>query len=224
MTHIQNYEELTRNTRRIEFNDGLQDFQNAAIFLFLGLLGGLFLSPQGIEFYVRAWLFERELATIAFIGLIALSVFLSFGLRRLLHWIRFRYLWTSEGRVKPLKWQVNLSASVIGGAVWLLVFFFGLMLVQRTELDLDAGMRVVVGASGVGTGVIYFLVGRELRLTRYRWVAAAGALGSFTILLLPLKASVSWIVFGVQWSLILLLSGSMALRKTLSHLRSGAHG
>jgi hypothetical protein len=34
MTQIQDFEELTRNTRRVEFNDGLQDFQNAAVFLF----------------------------------------------------------------------------------------------------------------------------------------------------------------------------------------------
>lgn len=224
MAQIQDYEELTRNTRRVEFNDGLQDFQNAAVFLILGLLGGLFLSPQGMEFYARAWFLERELTAIAFIGLIALFVLIAFGMRRFMRWIRLRYLWPSEGRIEPLKWQVSRSASVIGGVVWLMVFFFGLALVQRTEMDLDAGMRVVIGASGVGTGVLYFLLGRELGLTRYRWVGVTGALVSLAMLFLPLKASMSWILFGIQWSLILLVSGASALRKALTQLRSGVHG
>jgi hypothetical protein len=123
-----------------------------------------------------------------------------------------------------LKWQVSWSASVVGAGVWLTVFFIGLAIVRRTEVDLNAGMRVVIGASGVGTGVLSFLLGRELRLTRYRWVAAAGAMVSFAMLLLPLKASVRWSLFGIQWSLLLLVSGSTALYKTLSHLRSGVHG
>jgi hypothetical protein len=41
-----------------------------------------------MEFYARAWIFELELAPVAFVELIALFVLVAFGLRRLRHWIR----------------------------------------------------------------------------------------------------------------------------------------
>lgn len=223
MTSLHDCDELTRSTRRIEFRDGLQDFQNAITFLLLGSIGGLTLSEWGMEFYLRAWIFKREFATLGLIGLFALFLLAVFGLRRLMHWIRRRYLWPSRGHVEPLKWQVNRSASVLSVAIWMVVFLLGIVVVDGAGLKLEQGMRAIAGASGVATAVLFYSLGHDLRLIRYQWVAAAGALLSLAILFLPLTSSESWLFFGLFWATMLLISGGYALYKSSNDLRGDAH-
>jgi hypothetical protein len=78
-------------------------------------------------------------------------------------------------------------------------------------------MRVIAAAGGAATAVIYFAMGRMLKLERYRWVGLVGMV--LSALLLVISASLSWIAFGVTWALILGVSGSLALRNTLVRLR-----
>ena len=98
---------LTRNTRRLEFEDGLNDFQNGLFLLILGLLSAVFMSITGITWYMRAMMFNSEITTIALLALIPLFYLLTFGVRRLIRRYRKNVLWHDLGEVEPLKVQVD---------------------------------------------------------------------------------------------------------------------
>ncbi|MEJ2012279.1 MAG: hypothetical protein P8X64_08660 [Anaerolineales bacterium] len=209
---------LTRRTRRMEFEDGLNDMQNAIVFALVGLLGAFFLSPAGIRFYMRALLANRELTLIALIGMFGLFVLVTFGARRAIMAYRRRVLWKDKGTIEPLRWQVDSRASVLAGAVWLVVTISGLVLFLGDPMDLDSGMRVVVAAGGVATGLIYFVLGHTLNVPRYRWVGVIAGVLSAGLIPLPLTGAASWLVFAAIWTSVLLISGLSALRRTLGSL------
>jgi hypothetical protein len=210
--------DLTRRTRRIEFEDGLNDIQNALVFALVGLMGAFFLSPAGIRLYLRALLANRELTIIGLIGIFGLFVLVTFGARRLIMVYRRRVLWKDRGTIEPLRWQVDSRASVLAGAVWLVVTISGLVLFLGDPMDLDSGMRVVVAAGGAATGLIYFILGRTLDVDRYRWVGVIAGLLSLGLIPLPLTGAASWLAFAAIWTAVLLVSGLTALRRTLGTL------
>jgi hypothetical protein len=210
---------LTRNTRRLEFEDGLNDFQNGIIFLLLGVLNSLFMSRIGIELFIRAILLNEEITIIALLALIPLFYLLTFGIRRLIRRYRREVLWRHLGEIEPFKWQVDTRFTLAAIGVWLIVIIVGFILFSGDPGDLDAGMRVIAAAGGAATAVIYFAMGRMLKLERFRWVGLVGMVLSLLLLVIPFSASLSWIAFGVTWALILGVSGSLALRNTLVRLR-----
>jgi hypothetical protein len=213
---------LTRSTRRLEFEDGLNDFQNGLIFLILGLLASLFMSTRGITWYIRAMLFNQELTTIGLLALIPLLYLIMFGLRRLIRKYRREVLWRHLGEMEPFKWQVDRRISVLATVVWLIVMVVGLLLVVRDPMDLDADMRVIAGAGGVATAVIYLALGRSLGIARYRWVGVVGGLLSILLMIGPFNVSNSWLALGIIWALGLTVSGAVAFRSTLQDLKADA--
>jgi hypothetical protein len=212
---------LTRKTRRLEFDDGLTDLQNSLVFLFLGLSGAFFMPTAGLMLYMRAILYNEELTIVALIGLIALVVLITFGLRRLIERYRKQVLWKDMGEMEPFRWQVDRRASVLATVIWLVVLITGLALFSSDPMDLDAGMRVIIAAGGVATGVVYFVMGRSLEISRYLWVAIIGGSLSAAIMVLPFNTGISWLVFGLIWMVTLLVSGVTALRGTLLKLQEG---
>ena len=210
---------LTRHTRRLEFEDGLNDFQNALIFLILGGLVSLLMSTAGITLYMRAMLFNQEITTIALLALIPLLYLIMFGIRRLIHKYRKEVLWRHLGEMEPFKWQVDRKINMIATLTFLVVVIGGVILLTRNAMDLDASMRVIAGAGGIATGVVYFGMGQSLSLSRYRWVGIIGGLLSSLLIIAPLNMSYSWLGIGVIWALTLSLSGVVALRSTLMRLK-----
>ncbi len=215
-------DELTRNTRRLEFEDGLNDFQNALIFLILGGLASLFMSTAGITLYMRAMLFNQEIATIALIALILLLYLVMFGIRRLIQKYRREVLWRDLGEIEPLRWQVDRKINLLATAIWLIVVVGGLLFMVQGSMDLDLDMRIIAGASGIATGVVYFGMGQSLALTRYRWVGILGGVFSAALIIAPLTFSSSWLGLGILWAVILVISGSTAYRQTMARLRESA--
>jgi hypothetical protein len=213
---------LTRHTRRLEFEDGLNDFQNALVFLILGGLASLFMSSAGITLYMSAFLFNQELTMIALIALIPLLYLIMFGIRRLIHKYRKEVLWRHLGEMEPFKWQVDSKVSVLAVVIGLVVVIAGFIILNRGPMDLDAGMRIIAGAGGIATGVIYFGMGHLLALTRYRWVGIIGSLLSVVIIFAPLSTSFSWLTVGILWALILTTSGLVAYRSMMRRLRESA--
>lgn len=209
-------EEMTRKTRRIEFDDGLFDIQNAIVFLMLGLIGGFFLSNAGMEWYVRSLIENRTLTLVGLFGLMALFIAVGFGSRRLILRIRNKVLRPGRGSFVPLTWQVDRRITAAAVLVFLLIFVGSFLLIPNATLDMAFGMRVSVAAAGLATAVIYFAMGLRLAVNRYRWVGLAGAAGSLLLFWLPLSSAVSWLAFGVYWAMILALSGGLALRKVLA--------
>ena len=219
MTDHPDLDELTRKTRRLEFEDGLNDLQNALVFLMLGLASALFMSPAGIRFYMRTMLENEDLTIIGLVGVFALFVLLTFGCRRLIMRYRREVLWQDLGQIEPLRWQVDRRVTLLAGAVWLIVFMAGMIFFTRDPMDLDAGMRVVIGSAGVATGLVYFALGQVLRMGRYRWLGIAAGLASGGLMALPLSAAASWVGFGLIWAAGLTISGVRGLRGAISRHR-----
>ena len=213
---------LTRNTRRLEFEDGLNDLQNGFIFLLLGLLASLFMSTAGITLYMRAILFNEGITIVALIALIPLFYLITFGIRWLIRRYRRDVLWRGLGEIEPFKWQVDTRYSLLATGVWLAVVIVGFILFSGDPMDLNAGMRVLVGAGGIATSVIYYFMGRSLEIGRYRWVGMIGLLLSAATIFIRVPVSLSWIVFGLIWASLLGVSGAYALRNTLRLLREQA--
>jgi hypothetical protein len=222
MTEYIDLDSLTRNTRRLEFEDGLNDFQNGLIFLILGLLTSLFMSTKGITWYMQAILLYRDITMIALLALIPLLYLMMFGIRRLIRQYRSKVLWSHLGEMEPFKWQVDRRISVLATAVWLVIVIVGLIVLTGDPMDLDADMRVFAGAAGIATGVIYLAMGRSLALSRYLWVGIIGGFLSALLMVSALNVSNSWLAFGLIWAVTLSVSGAVAFRKTLMRLKVDA--
>jgi hypothetical protein len=222
MTEYIDLDSLTRNTRRLEFEDGLNDFQNGLIFLILGLLTSLFMSTKGITWYMQAILLYRDITMIALLALIPLLYLMMFGIRRLIRQYRSKVLWSHLGEMEPFKWQVDRRISVLATAVWLVIVIVGLIVLTGDPMDLDADMRVFAGAGGIATGVIYLAMGRSLALSRYLWVGIIGGFLSALLMVSALNVSNSWLAFGLIWAVTLSVSGAVAFRKTLMRLKGDA--
>jgi uncharacterized membrane protein len=213
-------DELTRRTRRVEFEDGLNDLQNGLVFLLLGLLCAFFFSTAGITFYVRALVFYRDLTILALLALLALFVLITFGARRLIQSIRRKWIWKGRGRLVPLRVQVDWRVSLAATLVWLVLVVAGMVLLPRQSMDLDAGLRPMVAASGIVTGIVYFALGRSLQIGRYQWVGVLGGVLSAGLAFLPLTFAWSWPALAAVWATLLFVSGGQALRRTLQAARA----
>jgi len=218
MDHIKKIDNLTRATRRREFEDGLMDYVLALTFLFLGAISGFFLSPVGLRWYYTSLLHNREVTIIAEIGLFALFILLVFGTRRLIARIRRNTLWKNRGFVKSLRWQVSPQVNLLAGGamIAMLIIAFGLM--RNGLISNDFVLRTLVASAGVATGIVLFGVGKELELERYRWVGIIGGATSALIILFPLSFSAAWLMLGISWSVLFTVSGTWALRKSLAAL------
>ena len=219
MDHITKIDNLTRVTRRRDFEDGLMDFVFAGTFLFIGLFTGFFTSPVGLRWYLTSLLQNREITIIAEITLFALFILSVFGARRLIARIRRNTFWKNRGFVTPLRWQVNwkLNALASGVLIAMLVIAFWLML--NGSISQESVLRTLVSSAGVATGFVFFGMGKELELGRYKWVGVLGGLLSALIILVPMSFSSSWLALGIGWMIVFVISGVWALQKSLAALR-----
>jgi hypothetical protein len=216
-------DELTRQTRRQEFSDGLHDLQTALVFLLLGAIGGFLFSAAGMEVYVRALIWNRELTVLALVALLGLLALLVHGARRAAAFVRGRVLWRGQGQAVPLRMQVRGPAIAAAVGVVVILILAALMLFPTAPLELDGAMRALAATSGIGTGILYLAMGRELALQRLRWVGVAGVALSATLFLFRLSAAQAWILLGVLRAATLSVSGGLALRERLAEARS-RHG
>ena len=219
MDLINQIDNLTRRTRRREFEDGLMDYVLALTFLFLGALGGFFLSPSGLRWYYASLLRNREVTILAEIGLFALFILVLFGARRLIAWVRRRFLWKNRGFVKSLRWQVSPRVNLLAGGILIAMLVAAIGLMRNGLVSNDFALRTLVAAAGVASGIVLFALGRELELNRYRWVGIIGGASSALILLVPLSFSSAWLTLGIGWTIIFAVSGTWALRRSLAALR-----
>lgn len=218
MDLIHQMDNLTRRTRRREFEDGLMDYVLALTFLLVGLLGGFFLSPAGLRWYFTQLLRDREVTIIAGLGGFGLFLLILFGARRLIAWVRRQTLWKNRGFVKSLRWQVSTRVNLLGSAVMIAMLIAAFILMRTGLVSNDFVLRTLVAAAGVATGIVLFGVGRELDLGRYRWVGIIGGAASALIIPLPLSFSNAWLTLGIGWTILFAASGTWALRRSLAAL------
>jgi hypothetical protein len=215
MKNFMYLDNLTRITRRREFEDGLFDFVLAVTFLMIGIAGWIFFSPWAIQWYVKFLILNREVTIIALLTLSAFFILLIFLARRFVEYIRRTYLWRESGYVKSLRWQVKRSINLIAGTVTILMIVFAFWLMLRGLISSEDVLRVLVSSVGVSTGIVFLGVGFDLQLRRYISVGLIGMMTSISLLFIPVTFSMSWLIFGLIWVTILSISGLVALRVAL---------
>jgi hypothetical protein len=173
-----------------------------------------------MTFYVKALIWNRELTVLGLIALLGLFALFGLGARRAVEYLRGQVLWKGRGQAVPLRVQVRWPATAAATGVCLILIVAGLMYMPVGESGLGAAMRVLAATSGVGTGILYVALGRELGLRRLQWAGLAGGLLSAAIYFLPLSAAQSWLGLGAAWAATLLVSGGLALRSRLAEVRS----
>jgi hypothetical protein len=218
------FEELTRQTRRLDFEDGLTDLQVSALFLAMSVAAAFFFSTAGLTWFARALILQREITLVALVGIFGCFIVVAFGSRRMIARVRREYFWKDRGEIVPLPMQVDRWVSVLAVAVFLILMIFGLRVLLRGGSDDEAILRLLVAASGVGTGITYLGMGRSLRLNRYLSVGFAGGLLSGVLFFVPLTWSESWLGFGAIWTTVLLISGLYALRRARRGMAEANHG
>jgi hypothetical protein len=210
---------LTRETRRQEFVDGLNDLQTGLFFILVGGLGAFLLSTAGMTFYIKALIWNRELTILGLLGVLGLLGLIAFGVRRVVGYLRGQVLWKGQGQATPLRVQVRWPAAAAATGIVVILILAGLILMPTEPLGLAGSMRVLAAASGIGTGILYVAMGRELDVRRLQWAGLAGGLLSACILLMPLDAAGSWLALGAAWMITLFVSGGLALGRRLAQVR-----
>ena len=208
------FEEMTRRTRRLDFEDGLTDLQVSAVFLVMCLAAAIFFSTAGLTWFARALILQREITFVALVGIFGCFILVAFGSRRLIARVRREYFWKDRGEIVPLPVGVDRWVSVLSVAVFLILMVLGLWVLLQGGRGNEAILRLLIAASGVATGITYLGMGRSLRLNRYLLVGVFGGLLSSLLFFIPLTFSESWLGLGVIWTAVLLISGLYALRRT----------
>jgi hypothetical protein len=206
-------EGLIRKTRQYEFSDGLRDFQLAILFAFGGGTVWLSLEPFWLDWvFSLAQRFGRWAAWFSLLPvlLMPLSVW---GVLYVMKAIRQRWLWRASGMVMPARWMVSRQVNLLGAAVLVggLGLAFGLRYLGR--VDNTFVLRMLWVATGWSFSVTTIGVGRDIGLPRYIWLGVAGGILSSALLFLPLTFGQSALAFGLLWSLCLIASGTIALRR-----------
>ena len=207
---------LEKTTRRREFEDGLMDYLNGAVFLVLGLLAWFFFSPVGLNWYAMAVINYRTITIVGLLCLYALVITGPLLLRRLIDHIRISVIWKDSGFIKPLNRQTNWPVTLLSGSVAIGMILYATWLMTVGRINTENVLRTLVSSSGIATGILYIGISFSLDIRRYLIVGLIGGMISVLILFLPISFSIAWLFFGVIWALLLAISGTWALQQVLS--------
>ena len=219
MNHVIKFDDLTKATRKREYDDGLMDYIFGGAFLLLCLLNWYIFSSFGLKWYATRLIQNREITIIASITLIPLLLLSIYGARKMVGRIRQKTLWKNQGFVKPLRWQVSRHISLMAGAVLIAMIIIAAWLMMNGSTSQATTLRTLVSSMGVSTGMVFYGMGKELDLRRYQWIGTAGGMLSLLIIFTPLSFSGSWLMLGVAWMVVFGVSGSWALRKSILAIR-----
>lgn len=213
-------DELTKKTKRLEYEDGLRDFQLGLIFLIVGLANWFIFTPAGLEIFARTVIRLQDLVLPALGGFIGLIFLLAFGSERIMERIRRATFWRESGFVKPLRRGVVKNSIMVLATIVLLGIVIGsVWLMARGSLSQEVALRSIPASIGFSTAVIFISLGTNLGLRRYLIVGVTGFLLSTIILLVEMSFANSFLLTGIGWAVIFALSGAWALNWALRDLR-----
>ena len=219
MNHVTEFDNLTKATRRREFDDGLMDYVFGGTFLFIGLLGWFFFSSFGLRWLIAGFIKNKDITIIVLVTIFLLFILLILGARRTIEKIRRQTLWKNRGFVKSLQWQVSWQINALAVVVLIAMVIVAVWLMSNGYVIQEIALRTLVSSTGVATGIVFYGIGKELGLQRYKWAGTVGGTLSTLIILMPISFSISWLVLGSVWMIVLAVSGSWALRKSILALR-----
>jgi hypothetical protein len=211
-------DKLIRQTRQYEFSDGLRDLQLAVFFALSSVSVWLSFEPQWLNFLGRLMkTFGRWAALLNMLPMV-LALAAVWGMLGLMKYLRQRWLWRESGMVKSSRWMVPRRVNVLSAVVLLGGIAAGLGLRYVGWVNDVFVLRMLWAATGWGFGYTLIGVGHNIGLSRYVRLGALGGSLSTGMLFLPLTFGQVSLVFGLGWSLLLMVSGATALRRAL---RSG---
>ncbi len=218
MNNIDEIDNLTVQTRKREFDDGLVDILYGLVFLILGLGGWFLFSAIGLRWLAVALVQRREITIIALLALLPAFWLAIYGSRRLIEWIRRSYLWTETGYVEPLKWQVRTSVTLAAVFASIALIIVAVWLMAIGLLSEEVVLRTLAASASLGTAIMYLGMGINLWLRRHVGVGIAGLILSAIVLTQTTSFSESWLLVGAGWMTILTVSGLWALRQSVLNL------
>jgi len=176
MKHITDIDNLTKATRRREFDDGLVDFIYAVVFLILSIFCWFFFSSIGMKWYITALVNNREITLVGMLLLFSLFVLLTFGSRRVIDRIRQSSIWKDRGFVKSLRWQVRWPIQLAASIVFISIILSAFWLMLKGLITADTVLRALVSSVGIASGIVFLGGGIDLGLQRYIYVGICGIL------------------------------------------------
>lgn len=217
-------DELTYRARRREFEDGLFDLAMGLVFVAFSIPCAILFTDAGMYRLTAGLIFNRS-ATLFIALLVYLMMLITPWLtRRMITYLRRKFIWRDAGFTTPLpravSWKVTLLSAlatvviVIGGAVG----WYGGLLADEVVITL------LPAAAGLSTVIMLLALASDMNLPRYRWVAVSGLILSILIPVLRVRPGTSWLVFGIGWMVLLLVSGLSALIPVLRTRQEHAHG
>lgn len=218
MNNIDEIDNLTRLTRKREFDDGLVDIVYGGAFLVLGLASWFLFSAAGMRWFATALIQHREITIVALLAMAPAFVLTILGSRHLIGRIRRSYLWKESGYVEPLRWQVRRSVTIAAVFVSVALIIAAVWLMAKGALREEEVLRALTSSVSLGTAVVYLGMGIDLRIRRYVAVGIAGLTLSAIVLSQSASFSDSWLLAGLGWMAILTVSGLWALRRSVLSL------
>ncbi len=219
MDHLAELDNLTKATLRRDFDDGLMDYFFGGTLFIISLAGWFFFSKFGIVWIAKNMIRNREITTLVLFSWIPLFLLFTFGARRIIENIRKNKYYENQGFVKPLRlygsWQYNALAI----AIYIFIIFFASRLLLNDSVSLETFLRTLVSSIWITTAILFFGMGKQMDLNRYKWVGVTCGLFSALLIFIPVNFSISWLLNGIVWIIVLIISGSLALRKFLVVLR-----
>jgi hypothetical protein len=212
-----NIRHLQRQTRRFEFADGVRDFQTALLILLMSIFGWVVWDlpnlwlPAARDF--MRWQGQLFAGIVIFGLTFALVYLVSEGSLRLLNEVvRRRWLSRKVGLVTQKKWVVSRKTLFAAFTIMLLSLLVG-SVIAVTVGDPWLVLRALYLGMGWEFALMYFMIGQELDIRRYRPVALVGAVLSVLIAFAPLSVGQISLAMGMLWAVLLAASGFYALRQ-----------
>jgi hypothetical protein len=212
-------DKLIRQTRQYEFSDGLRDLQMAMYFAVSGVTLWLILEPIWMTLVANmVKMFGRWAALVKMLPVI-LAPLTVWGMLRLMDYLRQRWLWRESGMVKSSFWLIPRRVNVLSVVIFLGGIAIGVGLRIFGRVDDAFILRILWAATGWGFGYALIGTGHHIGLPRYVWLGAVGGIASTSLLFLPFTFGQTSLVFGLFWSLMLIVSGAVTLRRVLLSIR-----
>jgi hypothetical protein len=215
MAALPDVDQLIRQTHQYEFSDGLRDLQMAVFFILSSLAVWLSFEPMWLTFIGTLVKTFGRWAVWFSMAPTVLSVAAVWGMLGLMKVLRQRWLWRESGMVTSTRWVVPRSVNILSAVIMIGGIAAGFGLRYLGWVNDAFALRMLWAATGWSFGYTLIGVGRHIGLERYVRLGAVGGLASTIMLFLPFTFSQVSLVFGLGWSLLLIVSGVVALQHAL---------
>jgi hypothetical protein len=212
-------DDLVRKTRRYEFADGLVDLQMSVILIALGVLSPLVFTRAFVRLGLRLAEALGSWAMWLTMLIVLLPAVIAIGTRRLVRYVRRRWLWCDSGFVEPLPSAASGGTLVLATALIVVGIVTGVILYRSGRAEAMLPLRMLVAGAGWAQGAIMIGVSRKTGMSRYAWLGVVGGLASTVFLAFHLSFGLTWLAFCLLWASAFAVSGLLSLRRTLLMIR-----